>query len=75
MHVVYHVSFTISIDIFNNPILLCLQMYYIDIDRELCIDDFLCGDDYKINIFDSNEDQLAYPHGIGQLEHKSLVCH
>jgi hypothetical protein len=33
---------------------------------------FLCVDDYKINIFDSNEDQFDNPHGIGQLEH---ICH
>jgi hypothetical protein len=38
-----------SIDIFNKPILLCLQMYYIEC--ELSVDDFLCVDDYKINIF------------------------
>jgi hypothetical protein len=73
VHVVYHVSFTMSIDIFNKPILLCLQMYYIEC--ELSVDDFLCVDDYKINIFYSNEDQFDNPHGIGQLEHTSLVCH
>jgi hypothetical protein len=50
-----------------------LQMYYIEC--ELSVDDFLCVDDYKINIFDSNEDQFDNPHGIGQLVHKSLVCH
>jgi hypothetical protein len=48
-------------------------MYYIEC--ELSVDDFLCVDDYKINIFYSNEDQFDNPHGIGQLEHTSLVCH
>jgi hypothetical protein len=70
LHVVYHVSFTISIDSFNEPVLLCLQMYYID--HEISIDDFLCDDDYKINISGSNEDQFNNLHGIGQLEHQQF---
>ncbi|CAD6333214.1 unnamed protein product [Miscanthus lutarioriparius] len=46
------------------------QMYYID--QELSIDDFLCDDDYKINISGSNEDQFNNLHGIGQLEHQQF---
>ncbi|WVZ99253.1 hypothetical protein U9M48_044581 [Paspalum notatum var. saurae] len=42
------------------------QMYYID--QELSIDDFLCDDDYKINLPGSNEDQFNSLHGISQLE-------
>uniref|UniRef100_A0A804Q1Z9 Transcription factor VOZ1 n=1 Tax=Zea mays TaxID=4577 RepID=A0A804Q1Z9_MAIZE len=46
------------------------RMYYTD--YELNIDDFLCGDGYKINISGSNEDQFNNLHGIGQLGHQQF---
>ncbi|OEL13206.1 Transcription factor VOZ1 [Dichanthelium oligosanthes] len=46
------------------------QMYYID--QELSIEDFLHGDDYKIDLPSSNEDHFNNLHGIGQLEHQQF---
>jgi hypothetical protein len=48
-------------------------MYYIDIDRELCIDDFLCGDDYKINISELMKISSITCMGLANWNIKSLM--